>query len=207
MPGTMDIYLVQSPTVVPESDGNPDHDSPRDFLRNMLKAYRKEIHHPVKDISDFVGRVMFEYISRRKLVKKMVIGSHGSGLATGYGLFYIGKDLIMDDDDGHQKLERLRMLSAIFSPDAEVVLMACKTGNDGSLMRRVSSVLGGVKVRGYTDYVTATNYWLWASVDDETDDGSKEIVCWSGECRDFSQTDPRTKAHPKWTVGKPINPR
>ena len=29
MPETMDIYLVQSPDVVPESDGNPDHDKVR----------------------------------------------------------------------------------------------------------------------------------------------------------------------------------
>ena len=38
---------------------------------------------------------------------------------------------------------------------------------------RVSTVLGGVKVHGYTDFVTATNYLLWASVDDEADDGKQ----------------------------------
>jgi hypothetical protein len=205
MPETMDIYLVQSPDVVPESDGVPDHDSPKDFLRNMLKAYKTGI--PVRDTPDFVGRVLYEYFSRAKLVKKMVIGSHGTGLPTGYGIFHIGRDIIMDDDDGHKKLEKLRVLAPIFTRDADVYIMACKTGNDGTLLRRVSTALGGVKVHGFTDFVTATNYWLWASVDDETDDGNKEIICWPSECRDLSYINPLTGNHPRWNVGKPFSPR
>ena len=91
MPETMDIYLIQSPDVVAERDRRPDHDSPRDFVRNMLKAYETGI--PVKDISDFVGRVMLEYFTKGKPVKKMVIGSHGAGLPNGHGYFYIGSQM------------------------------------------------------------------------------------------------------------------
>ena len=112
--------------------------------------------------------------------------------------------MIMDDDDGHEKLEKLRILAPIFTRDANVYIMACKTGNDGTLLRRVSTVLGGVKVHGYTDFVTATNYLLWASVDDEADDGNREIVCWPSECRDLSYINPRTGEHPRWKVGKPF---
>jgi len=205
MPETMDLYLVQSPDVVPESDGNPDHDSPKDFLRNMLKAYKDSI--PVRDTADFRARVLVEFFSKRKLIKKMVIGSHGTGLPNGYGIFHIGRDIIMDDDDGRQKLDQLRVLAPLFAPDADVYIMSCKTGNDGSLLRRISIVLGGVRVHGYTDFVTATNYLLWASVDDETDDGNKEIVCWPSQCRDLSYTNPRTGDHPRWNVGKPFTPR
>jgi hypothetical protein len=204
MPETMDIYLVQSPDVVPESDGNPDHDSPKDFLRNMLKAYKTGI--PVRDVPDFVSRVMLEYFTKGKPVKKMVIGSHGAGLPNGYGHFYIGHEFIADDKEGCEKLEKLRILAPIFTRDANVYIMACKAGNDGTLLRRVSTVLGGVKVHGYTDFITATNYLLWASVDDETDDGSKEIVCWPSECRDLSYINPQTGDNPRWTVGKPLDP-
>ena len=171
----------------------------------MLKAYKTGI--PVRDVSDFVGRVMHEYFSKGKPVKKMVIGSHGTGLANGYGIFHIGRDIIMDDDDGQEKLDKLRILAPIFTDDANVYIMSCKTGNDGTLLRRISTVLGGVKVHGYTSFVTATNYLLWASVDDETDDDSKEIVCWPSECRDHSYINPQTGEHPRWNVGKPFTPR
>lgn len=198
---TMNLYLIQSPDTVPSSDGNPDHDNPKDFLRNMLAAYRHSI--PVRDIGDFVGRVLAEFFGRRRLVKKLIIGAHGYGLPSGVGLFYIGKEIIMNDDDGEKKLERLRILRAVFAPNADVFIMACKTGNDGTLLRKVSAVLGGVRVHGYTDFVTATNYLLWSSVDDETDDGNQEIVCWPTECRNLSYTNPMTGNHPRWNRGTP----
>ena len=205
MPETMDIYLVQSPDVVPESDRNPDHDSPKDFLRNMLKAYKTGI--PVRDVPDFVGRVMLEYFTKGKPVKKMVIGSHGAGLPNGYGHFYIGHEFIADDAKRGTRNSRNSGFSRRSSPAmrtftswlARPVTMAPCCG-------RVSTVLGGVKVHGYTDFVTATNYLLWASVDDETDDGSKEIVCWPSECRDLSYINPQTGDSPRWTVGKPFDP-
>ena len=105
MPETMDIYLVQHPDTVPDKDPRgDDYASPKDFLRNMLKAYKEGI--PVKDISDFIERVMVEFFSKGKLVKKMVIGAHGAGLPNGYGNFHIGREFIQDDEEGQQKLER-----------------------------------------------------------------------------------------------------
>src|SRR5690348_2866036 len=124
---TMNLYLIQSPEVFSYwSPRDSDEDDPRDALKNMLKAYRGSI--PVRDVGNFVGRVFTEYFRQHLPIKKMVIGTHGTGLNNGYGLFYIGKDMIMDDDDGHEKLERLRPLAPLFAPHADVFIMACKTG-------------------------------------------------------------------------------
>jgi hypothetical protein len=203
---TMDLYLIQSPVVL------PDDDNLRGYNRDLLKAYKNSI--PVRDIGDFISRILMEVMKRHRLIKKLVIGSHGTGLPTGYGLFYIGRDKIQTGEgwwEGkyveigeaeRQRLDCLRVLAPVFARDADVYVMACKTGNDGALLRKVSQALGGVRVHGYTDYITTTNYWLSVSVDDGTDDGGKEIVCWPSECRDFSYRNPRTLEHPQWRRGK-----
>jgi hypothetical protein len=169
----------------------------------MLRAYKDSI--PVRDVADLIARIFFEYSNRGRLIGKLVIGSHGYGnFASGYGHFYIGKEIIMPDEESYRKLDSLKVLAPLFAPDADVIIMACQTGNNGTLLQKVSSVLGGVRVHGFTDYVTATNWWIFgATVSDETDDGNREIVCWPSECRDLSYTNPRTRMHPRWTRGYP----
>ena len=99
--------------------------------------------------------------------------------------------------------EKLRVLAPIFAKDADVYIMACKTGNDGTLLRRISTILGGVRVHGFTNYVYATNYLYWiATVDDDTDGENREIVCWPSQCKDYSRP-----GHPPWSIGKPFNPK
>ena len=206
MSGTMDIYLVSDPDVALE-DAGPGNASPRDYLNNMLKAWIGSIR--VRDVAHFNACVLYQYFSRQKKVRKMVIGCHGTGLTTGYGMFEIGTDIISDDDDGHKLLQKMMILRPVFALNADVYIMACKTGNDASLLRRISVALGNVRVHGYTDFVTSTNYLcdrLSYSVSDETDDGNNEIVCWPSECRNYSSINPLTGNHPRYNVGKPFRP-
>ena len=152
----------------------------------------------MRDISDFIQRVLTAVVTRRRLISKLVIGSHGAGIPSGFGKFYIGLNTIDQDDD--EKINRLRVLAAFFYKDADVYIMACKTGHATKLLQKVSRALGGVTVHGYTNYITTTNYWLWASIDEGVDDEyvifpdtsfeevhvGKHIVCWPTMCMDIS---------------------
>jgi hypothetical protein len=171
---TMDLYLIQTP------DSCSGDENASGYLKDLLSAYRNSV--PVRDIQDFILRVITESLQRRRQIKKLVIGSHGAGLGPGRrGSFYIGKNII--DRDEEEKLNSLRILAPFFAKNADVFILACRTGNDDFLLRKVSTVLGGVRVHGYTDYITTTNYWLWASVDDGTDDEGNEVVCLPSRCQ------------------------
>jgi hypothetical protein len=182
---SMELYLIQSPDLeFPNQD--PDSDPPADALRYLSRYYNNSM--PVRDTKEFVGRVLLYYFQQRRLVKKLIIGSHGAGLPpyragiSGTGHFFIGKDYITTEEGDRAKLESLRLLAPLFSRDADIYIMACRTGFDEALLRRVSQVLGGVRVHGYTDYVTVTNYGLFETLDDGTDDGGKHVVCWPSVC-------------------------
>jgi hypothetical protein len=78
--------------------------------------------------------------------------------------------------------------------------MACRTGHATKLLQKVSRALGGVTVHGYANYITTTNYWLWASIDEGVGDEytinsgtsfeevpvGKHIVCWPTMCPPFA---------------------
>ena len=170
---TIDLYLIQDPDVV-----FPDNDNTRGFNRELLRYYNNSIR--IKNIWEFIFRLNVEVTVRRKLIKKLIIGSHGSGIPSGYGTFHIGSTLLNHEDDDINLLKRVAHL---FVKEADVYIMACRTGYDQALLRKVSNALGGVRVHGYTDYITTTNYGLFVTLDDGTDDEGSEIVCLPGSCR------------------------
>jgi hypothetical protein len=184
-----ELYLVQSPDSVPN-----EYAENRGFNNNMLKYYKGSI--PVTNLQDFIVRVISETITRKRLIRKLVIGSHGTGLLTGYGSFWIGKDEI--GLDNMERIDALKPLSRLFTSDADVYIMACKTGRDSVLLREISRVLGGVRVHGFTDYIYTANYGLFVTLDDSTDDGGKEIVCLPSRCIDMTTADPKTGQHPEF---------
>ena len=69
----MDIYLVQSPDVVPDTIVQPRES--KDFLNNMLDAYKPA---PSKHTRDFVAR------SLRVLFRKSSPKNIDHGASTGY---------------------------------------------------------------------------------------------------------------------------
>jgi hypothetical protein len=177
---TMDLYLIQSPEAA-----FPDEDNVRGYNRDLLRYFKNSV--PIIDLGDFICRIAREVGARRRLIKKLVIGSHGAGFGDGYGYFHIGKTLIRTGDD--KEINTLKLIARFFVKDADVYLLACQTGQSTKLLRKVSAALGGVRVHGYTDYITTTNtgpfQWPFGgvSVDDGTDDEGKEIVCLPGSCR------------------------
>src|SRR5262245_41342552 len=195
MSNGIELYLIQSPETA-----FPDDDNTRGANRALLKVYRNSI--PVSDISDFIQRVLIEVVTRRRLISKLVIGSHGTGIPSGFGQFYIGLNTISVDDD--DKINRLRVLAPFFMKDADVYIMACRTGHATKLLQKVSKALGGVAVHGYTNYVTTSNYGLWASIDEGVGDEytiysgtpieevhvGKHIVCWPTKCINISHRPP-----------------
>src|SRR5262245_7483005 len=104
MSATIDLYLIQSPDVL------ADDNNVRGYNRDLLTYYRNSS--PIKDMTDFLWRVAHEVGRTRKLINKLVIGSHGYGSSYdvapyGSGGFYIGKDSIETDNDA--KINRLRV--------------------------------------------------------------------------------------------------
>src|SRR5438552_2113195 len=82
---TMDLYLIQSPDVTWDNGHGE-----KDYTRDLLRYYRNSI--PIRDVWDFVGRITFEVAAQRRLIKNLVIGSHGSGNPqTRSGIFMIGR--------------------------------------------------------------------------------------------------------------------
>jgi len=123
---TFDLYLVQTPDAVPEV-----YKENRGANTAMFKYYHRRYRgntHYVKDIHDFVGRVLAEYFQRRRKLRKLIIGSHGVGTDTHYGEFWIGATKL-DQSTGNDVLSWLWPLRAVFAPHAAVYIMACKTGN------------------------------------------------------------------------------
>src|SRR5262245_59139934 len=126
---TMDLYLIQDPDVVWD-DGN----SPKGYNRDLLRYYKNSI--PIRDIWDFVGRITFEVARKRRLIKNLIIGAHGSGLPDGTGNFKIGRTWIIagDDDSSRRDLNTLRRVAPFFVRDADVYIVACRTGNATPLL-------------------------------------------------------------------------
>lgn len=175
---TMELYLIQSPESVWQTDDNT-----RGYNRDLVRYYRKSGGIPIMDLQDFVNRVFSEVTGRKALIKKLVIGSHGSGDPTTRlgGVFYLGKNAVFHDS--YQYLEILGTIKRFLVRDAAVYILACRTGNDTRVLQAVSRALGGVRVYGYTDYITSTSYgFLGVSVDDGTGDEGKEVVCWPTVC-------------------------
>jgi hypothetical protein len=188
MPDGIELYLIQSPDVA-----FPANDNVRDYNRYLLKYYETSI--PVRNITDFITRVIVEVGARKRRISKLVIGSHGDGVPYGTGYFHIGETLI-DNEDKHNRIDRLKNLAPFFEPDAEVYILACHTGFAITLLQKVSKALGGIAVHGYTGYITTTNYLLGVSVDDDVGDEfalfantdseelhvGKHVVCWPTSC-------------------------
>lgn len=172
----MDLYFIQDPDVV-----FPDDDNTRGYNRDLIKYYKTSI--PIRNIHEFIARVSAEVAARRKLIKKLVIGSHGNGLVsdtgTRFGHFYIGETNLTEDD---KRIELLKYIAPLLVKDADVYIVACKTGLATPLLQKVSKALGGVRVHGYTDYITTTNYLVFVTLDDGTDDEGAEVVCLPGHC-------------------------
>src|SRR5262245_44627081 len=125
----IELVLIQSPETA-----FPNDDNTRGYNRGLLKAYKNSI--PVKDISDFIQRVYDAVATKQRLISKLVIGSHGMGLPSGGGHFYIGLNRIDVDED--EKINRLRVLTPFFYKDADVYIMACRTGHATKLLQKVS---------------------------------------------------------------------
>jgi hypothetical protein len=175
---TMNMYLIQSPESVWQGGSDP---LDRGYNRDLLRYFRKKGGMPVQDIGDFIKRVYVEVTQRRALIKKLVIGSHGTGEPTNSGHFRLGKTIIMEGDD--KELHLLGAMRRFLVRDAEVYILACRTGYATDLLRKVSYALGGVRVYGYTEFITTTSYGFFGvGVDDGTSDGGKEVVCWPSIC-------------------------
>jgi len=177
--GYMDIVLVQAPS----------HFMPG-YNEDLLKYYRNSI--AVNNIEDFINRVISEVIVRKRLIRTMVIGSHGHGIPSGYGHFKIGRTFVDTTDDGYKEIMKLRLIAPYFLNEAAVYIVACKTGNATILLKRVSAALGGISVHGYTSDITTSGYGPFgADMDNGTDDGGREIVCWPSACLDLTSEEQR----------------
>jgi hypothetical protein len=170
MTNTMSLYLVQHPaeTYADDPDAN----------EQLLRHFRGSI--AIRDINDFLSRIQTEVLNRHCLIQKLVIGSHGFGHDDGSGFFRIGREIMMADDP---RLVLLGTIKKFLTRDAEVYILACRTGRAKKLLQQVSFHLGGVRVYGYTDYITSTNFGpLGTMLDDGTDDEGLEFVCWPSIC-------------------------
>ena len=177
---TMDLYLIQDPKTPLPKDPDPEADDPSGYNEHLLRYYRNSV--PIRDVQDFLVRIRTEVMTRKRLIKRLIIGSHGgyTGGPSGVGYFYIGKTYMSEFSDKEFML--LSGVASFFVRNADVYIVACKTGNDSAVLRKLSKALGGVRVHGYTDYITTTNYGLFITLDDGTEDGGRHIVCLPGDC-------------------------
>jgi len=175
---TMNMYLIQSPDTVWQGSQDPLDPG---YNRDLLKYYRKKGGQPVQDIGDFIKRIYVEVTQRKALIKKLVIGSHGTGEPGNAGYFRLGTTIISSGDD--KEIHLIGTIKNFLVRGAEVYILACRTGHATDLLRKLSFALGGVRVYGYTDFITTTNYGFFGvGVDDGTGDEGKETVCWPSIC-------------------------
>lgn len=185
---TMNLYLIQDPDNLPHMPHDKDNeDDPRDYDENLLKYFKSSV--PVRDIWDFVFRISFEVAREKRLIKKLIIGSHGGyepAGSSGVGFFYIGKSYISAGLGSAGEREVLKRVAQFFVKDADVYILACRTGNDKDVLQAVSKALGGIRVHGFTNYITTTDYGPLGiiTLEDGTEDGGKHIVCVPGGCRE-----------------------
>jgi hypothetical protein len=128
---TMDLYLIQDPADYPKSKDDGNYTG---YLQDLLNAHKNSI--SVHDVRDFVQKVMTQYMIRCRRIKKMVIGAHGAGGASGFGgMFRIGKSWVTRDTK--VELNTLRVLAPLFARDADVYIVACHTGYDQVVLNSV----------------------------------------------------------------------
>jgi hypothetical protein len=205
---TIDLYVVQAPGFPGQFGAN--RQNPDDFLWNMLGALPDSV--PVKDVQNFINRVHVEFFSRQRPIRNLVIAGHGSGELldlSAYGEpgkvleeghFNIGTSRFSADFDRDKSgtdrtleyIHKLIALRPVFAPDAHVFLLTCKVGTCQRLLRLVAQAVG-VPVHAYTNYVTATDYLLFKTANDETDDDNTEVICWQNECKTIAPGEERNR--------------
>jgi hypothetical protein len=185
---TMDLYLIQDPNGKFEPP-KPGEDHPRDAVELALKYYQNHGKNPVpvRNIHDFVARIHFEVATRKKYIRRLIIGSHGTWDTEGperyhLGWFWIGNTQITRNSE--QEFALLRTVSTLLTHNADVYIVACRTGRDTDVLQAVSKALGGVRVHGYTEYITFTNWLVKVEWEDGTERGGSRVVCVPGACWD-----------------------
>jgi hypothetical protein len=192
---TIDLYLVQAPDTA--GSARAGLDDPRDFPENLLGALPAAA--PVTDIKDLRNRVHREFFSRQRLIRNLIIACHGSGRigfqGRTYGEIHIGNSTLTPDLDDRTRthLGELVALRPVFASDAHVFLLSCNFGRCHDLLQRMSYALGGVPVHGYEGYTTATNYLLFQTANDETDDDVPEVICWPHLCERIAPGEERDR--------------
>ncbi|BDC51442.1 hypothetical protein F183_A37580 [Bryobacterales bacterium F-183] len=183
---TFDLVLIQDPNNIPQRllDYNPKiHDHPADYLNALKSYFRQGV--TIGNMNEFCGRIFAEVSLRKRLIKNLVIGAHGGYEDGKYegGHFYIGSTVITSGIGSRNEHALLRRVAPFLSRDAHVYILACRTGNDRSVLSKVSECLGGIPVHGYTNYITTTSFGpYYTALDDGTGDGGKEVVCINGQC-------------------------
>ncbi len=169
----MDLYLVQAPG----TQGARGTQNPDDYLHNMLGALPGSA--PIKNVKDLINRVHMEFFRRHRPIRKLVFAGHGSDFS-----FHIGESLFTADLDNRTKdyINQLIALRPVFAPDARFFLLACKVGRCQGMLRSISVALGGIPVHAYENFVYASDYLLFQSIDDKTDDNNNEVICWANGC-------------------------
>jgi hypothetical protein len=174
----MNLYLIQSPEAVWQGGRDP---LDRGYNSDLLRYFHRKGSLPIQDIGDFINRVFTEVTRRQALIRKLVIGSHGAGEPNNVGHFRLGTTIITSGDD--KEIQLMGTMRRFLARDAEVYILACRTGFATNLLRKLSAALGAVRVYGYTDFITTTSYgFLGVEVDDGTGDEGKELVCWPSIC-------------------------
>jgi len=174
----LELYLITDPATENQKDSNA-----TGYLQDLLDNYQPEGAMAVRNVDDFVNRVVAVCLLTGKKVRKLVIGCHGNGLDTGSGVFHIGATpYVSSKDDAEELKKKLAPIVPWLTAHADVYILTCKAGKSTVLLGMVSDALGGVAVHGFTDFIYTTSFLGYTSVDDQTDDGADEIVCWSNEC-------------------------
>ena len=167
----VELYLITDPATENQSDSNA-----TGYLQDLLDNYQSEGAMAVRNVDDFVNRVIAVCQLTGKKVRKLVIGCHGST-----GVFHIGATTYTWDDADKLKT-KLAPIVPWLTAHADVYLLSCKVANKPLALSILSDALGGVAVHGFTDWIYTTSFLGYTSVDDQTDDGANEVVCWSNEC-------------------------
>lgn len=99
---------------------------------------------PINSVDDLVNYVVNKCIAEEKQVGSLHISGHGN--ANG---FRIGNKDFIDNQSLPRHKDNLRKLAPHFMLGASVYIDACEAGQNPTLLREFSKVLGGVKVVGY----------------------------------------------------------
>jgi len=81
---------------------------------------------------------------------------------------------------GDKEIELFRAIALSLYENADVYIMACKTGFATNLLQQVRGPWR-IRVHGYTEYITTTNYWFTSPSMTERRRGAG-IICLPGNC-------------------------